>query len=284
MTSPNFITQDEALDLIDKNNISFIDGSWYLPAHNRDAKQEYDIARIPNAIYFDIDAIADPDTDLPHMLPHPDTFSEVAGILGISDDKTLIVYDGLGLFSAPRVWWTLKIMGAYDVRILEGGFDKWRKEGLPVERGKPQKQQQAIFKSRFTSKKVASIQTVEQAMSSENTTIIDARPAARFNGEVAEPREGLRSGHIPNSKSLPASEFVKNGKLLDKEELQAIFKTVGIDEKTKVITTCGSGVTAAILSLALNEIGNENYQLFDGSWAQWGMPNGPEVATAKDTK
>ncbi len=282
MTSPNFITQNKALNLLGKDNVKFIDGSWYLPAQNRDAKREYNTARIPSAVYFDIDVIADSDTDLPHMLPDPDTFAKAAGMLGINNQQTLIVYDGPGLFSAPRVWWTLKTMGAKDVRILVGGFDQWQNSNLPVEEGTPTKPEPNIFKPNFTDTKVASIDAVKHSVSEKNIVIIDARPTARFKGQAPEPRKGLRSGHIPSSKSLPASDLVKDGKLLDKAQLEAIFKALNINKETPVITTCGSGVTAAILSLALTEIGNKNYKLFDGSWAQWGMPDGPEVAIIQD--
>lgn len=279
MTSNNFISQRDAMDLLDRQDISFVDGSWYLPAQNRNQKEEYAFARIPGAIFFDIDVIADIDTKLPHMLPHPDIFTEVVSILGLSNEKTIIVYDGPGLFSAPRVWWTLKTMGATDVRILEGGFDSWKKEGLPIEKGKPQLTKQAVFKTQFTSAKVASINAIEANIKTSEAIVLDARPNARFTGKAPEPREGMRGGHIPGSKSLPVTELVKNGKLIEKNKLEEKFRNLGVGKNTPVITTCGSGVTAAIISLALSEIGHENYKLYDGSWAQWGLPDGPEVET-----
>ncbi len=275
----NIISQRDALDLVDNPAITFIDASWYLPAHKRDAIAEYNASRIPGAIYFDIDKIADPDTDLPHMLPHPEVFAHVAGEIGISSERLNIVYDGPGLFSAPRVWWTLKIMGAKNVKILEGGFDAWRSAGLPTEQGPPKKHAATVFTPNFQGSRVANIAAVEGNMSSKEAVVIDARPRDRFDGKGLEPRPGLRNGHIPGSKSAPATKFVKDGKLADLSTLERHFRDLDIDLDTPVITTCGSGVTAAILALALTETGRENYRLFDGSWAQWGMPNGPAVET-----
>lgn len=279
MASENFISQREALDWLDQDSASFVDGSWYLPAQKRDAKQEFRSARIQDAVFFDIDLIADPDTNLPHMLPHPEVFAEVAGVLGLTHDNMIIVYDGSGLFSAPRVWWTLKVMGAKNVKILEGGFDAWKTEGLPIENGKPKQPKQTIFQTHFSLDKVASISDVENNIKSEKSIVLDARPNARFKGEAAEPREGMRSGHIPKSKSLPASDLVENGKLLESEKLNKIFHDLKIYPDSNVITSCGSGVTAAILTLALTEVGRDNSKLFDGSWAQWGLPDGPDIST-----
>lgn len=279
MTSNNIISQREALNWLNNPDASFVDGSWYLPSQNRNAKAEYNSARIPGAVFFDIDVIADPDTDLPHMLPHPEVFAEVAGVLGLSDEKLIIVYDGPGIFSAPRVWWTLKIMGAKNVKILEGGFDNWKAESLPVEKGKPKKARQAIFQPHFSQSKVASQSDIEKNIKQGKSTILDARPNARFKGKAPEPRKGMRSGHIPKSLSLPATELVEDGKLIETIKLHKIFHDLGIYPDSEVITTCGSGVTAAILTLALHETGRENTKLFDGSWAQWGRPDGPEIST-----
>jgi len=279
MASKNIISQREALDLLDDKTVSFLDCSWYLPAQNRDAKQEFKSLRIPGAIFFDIDVIADPESELPHMLPHPDIFAVAAGHLGLTHNKPIIVYDGLGMFSAPRVWWTLKVMGAENVRILEGGFDQWRKQDMPVEKGPPTQVTQTVFESHFASDKVAALALVEQNIEAQESIVLDARPSARFKGEVPEPRAGLRSGHIPKSRSLPASELVKNGTLLETEELNKIFDALKIDHQTPVITSCGSGVTAAIIALALDETGRHNTKLYDGSWAEWGMPNGPDIST-----
>ena len=277
MAFQNIISQREALELVGDQNVTFIDGSWYLPSQNRNGQTEYNQRRIPGAVYFDIDKIADTDTDLPHMLPHPEVFAHVVGAIGVSSENPIVVYDGPGLFSAPRVWWTFRVMGAKNVKILEGGFDRWRENDLPVESGPPSPRKPEVFSTRFRSAEVASISTVEENVKTRNSVVIDARPSERFIGKAPEPREGLRSGHIPGSKSIPATLMVKDGTLADKNTLERHFRNAGIDAKTPVITTCGSGVTAAILALALEETGRENYQLFDGSWAQWGLPSGPEV-------
>ena len=170
-------------------------------------------------------------------------------------------------------------MGAKQVKILEGGFDTWRKAGNPVETGPPATKKPEIFEAYFQERKVAQLSNVINNMHSSETKILDARPTERFFGQAPEPREGLRSGHIPGSHSLPASKLVIDGKLVSKEELERHFQEMGVEEDTPVITTCGSGVTAAILSLALTETGRQNHRLFDGSWAQWGKPDGPEIAT-----
>jgi len=238
MASNNIISQREALNWISNPDVSFVDGSWYLPSQNRDAKEEFSVARIPGAVFFDIDAIADPDTDLPHMLPHPQVFAEVAGVLGLSHDKLIIVYDGPGMFSAARVWWTLKTMGAQNVKILEGGFDNWKIENLPIERGPPTKPRQSIFQAHFAHNKVASQNDVENNIKYGRAITLDARPNDR-----------------------------------------KIFHDLMIYPDSEVITSCGSGVTAAILVLALHETGRETTKLYDGSWAQWGRPDGPEIST-----
>lgn len=279
MASNNIISQREALNWISNPDVSFVDGSWYLPTQNRNAKEEFNSLRIPGAVFFDIDAISDPDNDLPHMLPHPEIFSEVAGVLGLSHDKLIIVYDGPGMFSAPRVWWTLKTMGAENVKILEGGFGSWKRENLPVEKGKPKQPKQSIFQAHFSHTRVASQKDVENNMKFGKAITLDARPEDRFKGIAPEPRKGLRSGHIPKSHSLPASDLIENGKLLEVTKLNKIFHDLFIYPDSEVITTCGSGVTAAILTLALHEAGRENTKLYDGSWAEWGGPEGPEIST-----
>ncbi len=277
--STNLISQHDALEVMGHENVSFVDASWYLPAQNRNALAEYRSMRIPNAVFFDIDAIADQSSDLPHMLPQPEVFAKNVSVMGISHDNLIIVYDGPGLFSAPRVWWTFKVMGALDVRILEGGFDRWKAADLPVETGNPNPQMAKVFQPSFKPELVASLEDMERNVVSCDATVIDARSGERFAGRAEEPRPGLRSGHIPGSKSLPFNKLIEDGKLVSNDRLEGIFKKLGIDESSPVITTCGSGVTAAILSLALSETGRENYKLFDGSWAQWGLPDGPEIAT-----
>jgi len=276
--SPNFITPERASELIGREDVSFVDASWYLPAQGRNAQEEYLTMRIPGACYFDIDKIAGKESGLPHMLPEPAQFSRDAGALGISHDDLIIVYDGPGLFSAARVWWTFRVMGAADVRILQGGFDRWRDAGFPVETGNPNPPRVRLFETNFDASQVTNLTQVEDNIKSANAVLIDARPRARFDGDATEPRPGLRSGHIPGSHSLPADSLIKDGRLKDVAELAASFAKLDIGPETPVITSCGSGVTAAILFLALAETGHGKVKLYDGSWAEWGQSGGPPVA------
>ncbi len=277
MSVTNFISQKDALELVGRDDVSFVDGSWYLPAQKRNGWEEFNAMRIPGAVYFDIDAICDPDTDLPHMLPSQEEFAREVSILGISEQHLIIVYDGPGLFSAPRVWWTFKAMGAPDVRILEGGLDHWKATDLPLETGNPNPPRAKLFNAEFDEKLVVDMKQVEANIRSAEAMVLDARSAARFNGEAAEPRAGLRGGHIPGSLNLPFQNLIEDGKLKSPDELDAFFDDMGIGRQTPVITSCGSGVTAAILTLALAQSGRFNTRLFDGSWTQWGQSGGPPV-------
>ncbi|MGI9351376.1 MAG: 3-mercaptopyruvate sulfurtransferase [Rhizobiaceae bacterium] len=279
MTKANFISQSDAHELLGLNDVSFVDASWYLPAQGRDGHAEYLKMRIPGAVFFDIDKIADPETELPHMLPSPEIFEQHASVLGISSDHLIVVYDGPGLFSAPRVWWTFKVMGASDVRILSEGFDSWKSNDLPIETGNPNPPLARIYHADFRPEEVVSRQEVIQAQNNPKTVILDARPNPRFRGAAAEPRPGLRSGHIPGSKSLPFDQVMNGNQLKSPEELDQLFSAMGIGKDRPVVTSCGSGVTAAVLALALNETGRENVRLYDGSWADWGLPDGPEIET-----
>ncbi|MEO0329622.1 MAG: 3-mercaptopyruvate sulfurtransferase [Pseudomonadota bacterium] len=276
----NFISQEETINLIGRDDVSFVDSSWYLPAQKRDGYAEYRSMRIPGAVFFDINQIVDPDTDLPHMLPSPEQFARAVSLLGISHENRIIVYDGPGLFCAPRAWWTFSIMGAQDVRILEGGFDQWKAKDLPMETGNPNPPRAKLFKTNFNSDRVASKLDVQAAIKNAEAKILDARSINRFLGTEPEPREGLRSGHMPGAKSLPFTELITNeGKMIDRSELETLFQSMNIDQDTPIITSCGSGVTAAVISLALTQAGFHNHRLYDGSWAEWGQPNGPEIAT-----
>ena len=279
MTSSNIITAKEAEKLVGKSGVAFVDGSWYLPAQNRNGHEEYNAARIPGAVYFDINAIADQDTDLPHMLPTPTAFESAVRKLGISNDTHIIVYDGPGLFSAARVWWTFKIMGASNVQVLEDGFDNWQHQGRPIETDTPSTPAAGNFTAKFSKERVISMDGVIENLESKSHLVIDARTKARFDGTAPEPRPGMRSGHIPGSKAMPFVDLLEAGRLKPTDELKAIFKKLDITPVTPVITSCGSGVTAAVLTLALEETGHTNNRLFDGSWAQWGMPDGPPVHT-----
>ncbi|MGI9402792.1 MAG: 3-mercaptopyruvate sulfurtransferase [Rhizobiaceae bacterium] len=272
------ISPEEFLERLGEPNLRIVDASWYLPVQNRDAKAEFASKRIPGAVYFDIDEISDKKSVLPHMLPSREEFANAVGEMGISEDSEIVVYDGPGLFSCARVWWTLTIMGSKDVKILDGGFDAWQVEGRPVEAGEPAKPSPTTFKPEFQADRVRSIDDIRKIIRSRVTTILDARPHARFTGEAPEPRKGLRSGHIPGSKSLPIDQLVENGKLKNINDLKAIFDSFSLQHNDPVVTSCGSGVTAAIITLALETIGHSNNSLYDGSWSEWGQADDAPVA------
>jgi thiosulfate/3-mercaptopyruvate sulfurtransferase len=254
--------------------VKVVDGSWYLPAQNRDAKGEFLARHIPGAVFFDIDAIADHSTDLPHMLPDEAAFATAAGALGLSESDTIIVYDGMGLFSAPRVWWTLKIFGAKDVRILEGGLPAWEKAGHPVEGGEAHPKP-ARFAASLAKDNVRDFEAVKAALE-RHETVVDARGAPRFSGEAPEPRPGLPSGHMPGALNLHYEKLSEGGRLVPPETIRKLFRDARVDLDRPIITTCGSGITAAVLLLALATIGKDDVTLYDGSWADWGSrPDAP---------
>jgi len=260
-------------------DVRIIDASWHLPTDNRDAAAEYQAAHIPGAVFFDIDEIADLESPLPHMLPHPVKFSARMRKLGLGDGGRFIVYDSSGLFSAPRVWWMMRAMGHDDVAVLDGGLPKWIAEGRPVE-DLPPPPRERHFTVRYHSALVSDLNDVRRALETGSKQVIDARPAARFRGEEPEPRPGVRSGHMPGAKSLPWRGLLDaGGALLPAESLRRKFEETGVDLGKPVVTTCGSGVSAAVLALALARLGQPGVPVYDGSWAEWGSRDDLPLAT-----
>ena len=255
-----------------------VDASWYLPAMQRQPKAEYLEQHIPGAVFFDIDTIADTSRDLPHMLPDQIAFSSAMRKLGIGDGQTIVVYDGMGLFSAARAWWTFRTMGVENVFVLDGGLPAWIAEGRPVEDGAVSRQPRH-FTARIDRSAVKTLDVVKRASETGSAQILDARPAERFRGEAPEPRPGLRSGHIPASRSLPFDRLVADGRLAGDAVLDAALAEAGFDPMRPVITSCGSGVTAALITLALAARGHATGGLYDGAYAEWGGHPETDVAT-----
>lgn len=257
-----------------------IDASWYLPAQNRNGAAEYAAGHIPGAVFYDQDAIADLSTGLPHNIPSPEEFAAAVEKLGISDTDTIVVYDGPGIFTAPRVWWLLRTMGAKNVYVMDGGLDGWKKEGRPLETDLPEPAP-GHFRPHFNPAAVTSFDEMHDIVSSGSRQIADARGAGRFTGDEPEPRAGMRSGHMPGARSMPSGIFSVDGRLKDLDALRAAFARAGIDLDAPVVTTCGSGITAAIITLALHSLGHENNTLYDGSWSEWGGRADTPVVTGR---
>ncbi|WP_426016821.1 3-mercaptopyruvate sulfurtransferase [Brevundimonas sp. DWR2-3-1b1] len=269
------ISTEDLAARLGEPGLRIVDGSWHLDG--RDARSEFEQAHIPGAVFFDLDAVSDRDSLLPHMMPSPRSFAASVGALGIGTDDRIVVYDTTGLFSAARVWWMLTIMGAKHFQVLDGGLPRWLAEGLSVQTGEAE----AVathFEAADPGEAVASIDDVRGALA-QGVQVVDARGAARFNGQAAEPRPGVRSGHMPGALNLPYGRLLnEDGTMKRGSALEQTFTDAGVDIDRPIVTTCGSGVTAAILTLGLAELGRSS-RLYDGSWSEWGAREDTPVET-----
>lgn len=279
MASP-LVTTDWLAENLGEPDLVVLDGSWHMPDAGRDAKAEYAHGHIPGAVFFDIDQVSDHTTSLPHMLPAPSDFATAARRLGVEADSTVVVYDSVGVFSAPRVWWTFRTMGHDKVFVLDGGLKKWLAEGHPVEAGW-REAAHGEFKAHFRPELVQNLAGVQGVLESGAAQVVDARSAARFRGEAPEPRYGVREGHMPGARNAPWTGVVaENGVVKPAEALRAAFEAAGLDLGRPIVTTCGSGISAAILALALAVLGRDDVPVYDGSWSEWGAAGvGTPVAT-----
>ena len=262
------VSTDWLSERLGDSSVAVVDASYY-PTQQRDTRAEYRSAHIPGAVFFDVEEISDNSTDLPHMLPGPTHFGKAVGALGIGDGDTVVVYDSDGFYSAPRVWWTFRLFGAKKVYILDGGLRKWKAENRPLETGDSSRPARK-FTAEMNVGAVATLADVRMAIADQSVQIVDARSPERYAGRAPEPRPDVRAGHMPGSFNVHYAKLVENGHLVPRERIEAAFRDAGVDPERPVITSCGSGITAAILTFALESIGREPRGLYDGSWAEWG--------------
>ncbi len=261
-------------------DVVIMDASWHLPPEGRDPKAEYLDEHIPGALFFDIDELSDSTSDLPHMLPPPEKFASRMRKMGVGDGNRIVVYDTTGLFSAARAWWMFRVFGHDDVAILDGGLKKWKAEGRPLDFDEPRPRQERHFSARLQTTMVSDKDDVRKVSEDRSRQIIDARSAPRFAGDEKEPRPGLRSGHIPGSQNVHYTSLLNaDGTVKDANSISNIFAEAGVDPAQPVTTTCGSGVTAAILALGLDIIGQKDVVLYDGSWTEWGSDEALPIET-----
>ena len=258
-------------DHLGDDQVRVVDGSWYLPQQNRDPRAEFADAHLPGARFFDIDAISDANNPLPHMLPAPEAFGSAVGTLGIGNADHVIAYDGGGLMSAARVWWMFRVFGHDRVSVLDGGLPKWRAEARAIESGVEGTGARRFEASPFRAELVRSVEQMRTNLDAETEQVVDARSYGRFTGSEPEVRPGLRSGHIPNSRNVPFTElFLPDGTMWNPDDLRRAFEHGGVSLDRPITTSCGSGITAAVLALGLHVLDHEQVALYDGSWVEWG--------------
>jgi thiosulfate/3-mercaptopyruvate sulfurtransferase len=256
---------------INDPDLVILDATFHLPNVPFNAREDYTHEHIPGALFFELDAVADQACSLPHMLPSPEIFSAIMGMMGISNNKTVIAYDSYGLFSASRVWWMLRIFGHENIAILDGGLPKWQQEGHPVT-DRIETPTPASFKADFNPAMVVHRDEVKIASETGDSSIFDARSNDRFTGKEEEPRPGMSSGHIPKSTNIPFGSLLHEIEqtLLDEDDLRKVFDAAGYRPGKPIICSCGSGVTACTIALGLHLIGEKNVKVYDGSWSEWG--------------
>jgi thiosulfate/3-mercaptopyruvate sulfurtransferase len=280
-TQTSLIETEELARELHAPDLVILDASWHMPAEGRNARAEYLAEHIPGALFFDIDEIADTKSHLPHMLPPPEKFSSRMRSMGIGDGSRIVVYDSAGLFSAARVWWTFRVMGVQDISVLNGGLPKWKREGHPLESGEPTARTARHFTARRNADLVRDLSDMKSLIKDRTAEIVDARAAERFAGKAPESRAGLRSGHIPGAHNLPFAKLIaKDGTLKPAPEVERLFEEAGVDLSKPVVASCGSGITASVLALALAEIGHRRTSVYDGSWSEWGADQNLPIETS----
>ena len=282
MSTPKtwLIETDELERELDAPDFVIIDATWYMPDEGKDARAEYLAEHIPGAIFFDIDEIADTTNALPHMLPPPEKFSSRMRTMGIGDGQRVVVYDRAGIFSAPRVWWMFRVMGAEDVSVLNGGLPKWKAEARPLVTGEPATRTTRHFTARHNLDLVRDLDDMKALVHDKSAIIVDARSPDRFAGNAPEPRAGLRAGHIPGAHNVPYEQVLNpDGTLKSTAELNTLFEAAGVDPHKPVVASCGSGITACVLALALSETGHRRTSVYDGSWSEWGADESLPIET-----
>lgn len=280
VSDPLVSTEWLAAHLADPS-VRVVDASWHMPGVDRNARAEHASRRIPGAVFFDIDGISAPDTGLPHMLPSPEVFGQAVSMLGIGSADTVVVYDSNGIVSAPRVWWTFRVFGHANVLVLDGGLPRWLAEGRPVEDTPSLCPEPRPFRARFDPSLVRDVGDMLAGLETWSAQIVDARPAGRFEGTVPEPRPGLRGGHMPGARNVPFSDLIdpETKRMLPADALAARFRAAGIDLERPLVASCGSGITACVLALALHRIGRSDVPVYDGSWSEWGARTDLPVET-----